>query len=100
MYVKKPTEDEYIVNGHDLNDIRNIIERRVCKAMQEILPVTLNYDGCKICTQDIYALSLKHLRPIYVQVGSIILQKTLKDEEIYEVVKESAEQVYKSPNHT
>lgn len=90
---------DYVVNGYNLMHIRNLNEERVIDAMKQLLPKAQKFDNCQICTEDIYALSLKHLPPQYVQVGSIVLRKSVSDEDIIAIVQKAIDQVIDNPNH-
>ncbi|PCI29802.1 MAG: competence protein ComFB [SAR324 cluster bacterium] len=91
--------EKYVVNGYNLEHIRNLNEERVIQAMRALLHKVQGFDGCQLCTEDVYALSAKQLPPQYVQVGSIVLKKNVTDEDVYAIVKKSAQQVVDRPNH-
>ncbi|MBF0274800.1 MAG: late competence development ComFB family protein [Nitrospinae bacterium] len=96
---RRPAPIDYIVSNHDLSRVRNEVELRVVSAMRKMLKDNKKFDGCQLCTEDIYALSLNRLTAKYVQVGTIILKKETTDEEVNEVVKMTIEQVVNKPNH-
>ena len=93
------SNEKYIVNGFDLTSIRNLNEERVVSAMKELLPQFSDFDNCQLCTEDVYALSVKQLPPQYIQVGSIVLKKNVADDDLKTIVKVAIQQVVDRPNH-
>jgi late competence development protein ComFB len=96
---KNMKNEEYEVFGISVNTVKNKNESKVMQFMRELLPQFPDFDYCTICVQDVYALSLNQLVPRYVQAGTIVLKKDLKDEDYRDVVENSIEQVVKNKNH-
>ena len=89
----------YLINDYDLGEIRNIYEVSVIKQMKKILPDFENFDNCQLCIEDVYALSLSRIPAVYAQVGSIMLQKEMTDDDIADIVRYSVFQVTSRPRH-
>jgi len=96
---KRPEKEDYLINGHDLSNVINEMELQVIAAMKELLPKNDKFDGCQICLEDIYALSLNRLDARYVQVGTIVLHKDTSPEEIHDIVAMTISQIVNRPNH-
>ncbi len=90
---------KYVVNGFDLEHVRNYNEERVIEILRDKLPNFAHFMGCQLCTEDVYALSVKQLPPLYVQMGSIVLNKNVSDEDVIKIVMDSINQVLEQPNH-
>ncbi|MBT4290726.1 MAG: late competence development ComFB family protein [Deltaproteobacteria bacterium] len=90
----------YDINGTSLLNVRNSYEIKVIKAMKNLLAEYDKCDGCSICLQDIYALSLSKIKPKYVQEGTIILKKDDDQKIIEKVVRHAIEKVIENPNHS
>jgi len=91
---------KYVVNGYNLEHVRNLNEERVIGAMREKLPEHRHFEECQLCIEDVYALSLKQLPPQYTQLGSIVLKKNVLDDDIVAIVLNSIQQVLERPNHS
>ena len=96
---KRPEKSDYLINGHDLSNVINEMEMLVISAMKELLPKNKKFDGCQICLEDIYALSLNRLDARYVQVGTIVLKKETSMEDVLDIVGMTIAQVVSKPNH-
>lgn len=96
-------KENYDVMGTQLEDIRNMNEKKVVQIMNELIPKNKDFDNCSMCIQDIYALSLNQIAPKYTQEGTIILKKKSsfkeEEEEIREVVRSAIETIIKYPKH-
>lgn len=93
-------DDKYIINDYSLEQIRNRYEVKVVQAMREKLLDETDFCGCKICIEDIYALSMNTLPAHYVQRASIILKKDPpSDADIVRTVEDAIDQVKVRPNH-
>ena len=90
----------YDINGTSLLNIRNSYEVKVINAIRKLLAEYKKCDGCSICIQDIYALSLSGIKPKYVQDGTIILKKDDDQKIVEKVVKCAIEKVIANPNHS
>ncbi|MCP4296298.1 MAG: late competence development ComFB family protein [Proteobacteria bacterium] len=91
--------DKYVVNRFDLGHVRNYNEERVIEVLREKLSDFEHFMGCQLCTEDVYALSVKQLPPQYIQMGSIVLNKNVSDEDVIKTVMVSIGQVLEQPNH-
>lgn len=90
----------YDINGISLINVRNSYEAKVIKILKKLLPLYEKCDGCSICIQDIYALSLNMIKAKYVQVGTIILKKNDDQPIIEKAVRHAIEKVIANPNHS
>ncbi len=92
-------KEDFDVFGVSVETVKNKNEAKVIQFMRELIPQFPEFDYCTICIQDVYALSLNQLSPRYIQAGTIVLRKELKDEDYRDVVENSIEQVIKNKNH-
>jgi len=93
-------DTRYLVGGYSLRHVRNRQELRVVDAMNRVLPTVNDFCGCRICVEDVYALTLSKLPAHYVQAGAIILRpKGPSDQDIDAAVMESVNAVREHPNH-
>jgi len=92
-------KDNYSLNGHSLNGVRNIYELSVIKTLEKMIPNFPEFDGCSICIEDVYALVLSRLPATYAHVGSIILNKEVSMKDIEDMVRFSILQVIERPKH-
>lgn len=90
---------DYYINGFSLEKIRNIYEVKVIKTIKEELNHFPEFDQCRICIEDVYALSLSRMPSTYTQPGSVILKKEISDEDIREIVRYAIFQVIQQPKH-
>jgi len=91
--------DDYEINGFSLEKIRNTYEVKVIEIMKQELPDFSDFDNCRLCIEDVYALSLSRIPPTYVQSGSVIFRKEISDEDLCEVVRYAIFQVMQQPKH-
>ncbi|NIP71643.1 MAG: late competence development ComFB family protein [Gammaproteobacteria bacterium] len=83
-----------------LGTIRNRQEKRVIASMHEQAPSVEGFCGCRLCVEDVYAISLNSLPAHYVQAGSMVLQKTPPSEEdVRRAVADAFDKVRVRPNH-
>ena len=61
---------DYVVAGHDLRNVCNVSEHLVLDAMREILGTDSSLCRCRLCVEDLYALSLNSLPAHYIQCTS------------------------------
>lgn len=92
-------KSDYNVFNVPLENVRNKNEQKIIQYMNELIPQFPEFDYCAICIQDVYALSLNQLLPMYAQAGSIILKKELQEEDFRDVVEAAVEQVTRNTNH-
>jgi len=95
-----------IVFGYDLSGIKNLKEELVCELMEKVLSGNADICKCQLCIEDIFALSLNMLKPLYVQ--STFKETTFKDydltkvldrEKITEAIQEAIKKVSGHPHH-
>ena len=87
------------VFGVTLENVRNRNEVKVIQYMKQLIPQFPEFDYCSLCIQDVYALSLNQLSPLYTQAGTIMLKKDLKEEDYKDVVETAIEKVTKKAKH-
>jgi|SRR3989339_713885 len=92
------TED-YQVNGINLDQIRNRYELIAVKKMKEVLPQYPDFDNCSLCIEDVYALALSRMPPVYTHKGSVILHRELSDQDVEEIIAYAILKVQKTPKH-
>ena len=97
---------ERILFDHDLSGISNINEDLVIELMGIILNEDQTICRCQLCIEDIYALSLNQLTPMYVQSSfkdrtfrNPDLTRTLDREHVENAVREATSKVSKNPYH-
>ena len=92
--------------GYDLSGITNINEELVAELMEKVLNEDKAICKCQLCIEDIFALSLNKLKPLYVQ--STFKETTFKDydltkildrEKITEAIREAIQRVSRHPHH-
>jgi len=95
-----------IVFGYDLSGIKNLKEELVCELLEKVLSGNADICKCQLCIEDIFALSLNMLKPLYVQ--STFKETTFKDydltkvldrEKITEAIQEAIKKVSGHPHH-
>lgn len=92
-------KEKYEVFGVSMAGIRNKNEKKVIQFMNELIPQFPEFDYCTICLQDVYALCLNQLSPRYMQEGTIVLKKDLRDDDYRDVVETAVNTVIKNINH-
>ncbi|NOZ68179.1 MAG: late competence development ComFB family protein [Deferribacteres bacterium] len=92
--------------GFDLSEINNINEELVIELMEEILNEDKSICRCHLCIEDIYALSLNNLPPLYVQSTfkdttsqDNDLTRVLDREKVEKAVREATNKVNSNPYH-
>ncbi len=92
--------------GFDLSEINNINEELVIELMEKILNADKTICRCHLCIEDIYALSLNNLPPLYVQ--STFKETTFQDNRLTRIldrakvekaVREATSRVNSNPYH-
>lgn len=92
--------------GYDLSGINNINEELVVELMEKVLKEDKATCKCQLCIEDIFALSLNKLKPLYVQ--STFKETTFKDydltkildrEKVTEAIQEAIKRVSRHPHH-
>lgn len=93
-------DSRYLVGGYSMAHIRNRQEPRVVEIMNRVLPARTDFCGCRICVEDVYALTLTKLPAHYVQAGAIILGgKGPTEHDIEDAVSQAVDAVREHPNH-
>lgn len=93
-------DDRYRFNDFSLEKIRNRQEPRVAAAMRDLLPLAPDFCGCRLCVEDVYALSLNSLPAQYVQTGAMIVRQRMpSDDDIRKAVQDALDVVRERPNH-
>jgi hypothetical protein len=59
--------EKKILFGCDVSSIENINEELVVEMMEKIINEDNTICRCQLCIEDIYALSLNKIKPLYVQ---------------------------------
>jgi competence protein ComFB len=92
--------------GYDLSGIKNINEELVAELMEKVLKEDKAICICQLCIEDIFALSLNKLKPLYVQstfkattFKDYDLTKILDREKITEAIQEAIQRVSRHPHH-
>ncbi len=94
------TEDKYSIFGYSLKNIRNKTEERVISVFKDTVQHYPDFCGCHICLEDVYALSMNSLKPMYKHKLTIVLKsKTTTDEEIKKVLDINIKKIIGNPNH-
>lgn len=88
-----------LVSGISLNNLRNRNEKRVLDLMSEMLPEYPEFDNCRVCIEDVFALTMNNVKPEYSPEGSIIFRYKVSKEEIKEQIINALSRVIKNPNH-
>jgi competence protein ComFB len=98
--------EKSIIFDHDLSSIVNINEELVIEFMELILNEDDTICRCQLCIEDIYALSLNQLTPMYVQSSfkdrnfrDSELTKTLDRGHVENAVRDAISKVSKNPYH-
>jgi hypothetical protein len=92
-------EDDYIVNNVSLANVRNLYERMVIDLMQKLIPEFPEFDNCRICIEDVYALSMSRIPATYVHTDSFERQSTDEDDSVREIVRYAIYHVIGQPKH-
>jgi len=93
-------DTRYRFNDFSLEGIRNRQEVRVADMMRTMLPEAEGFCGCRLCVEDVFALSLNSLPPHYVQSGSFLVRSTDPSEAtLREVLQIALDRVGGRPNH-
>lgn len=98
--------EEKFLFDHDLSDIVNINEELVIELVEAIFNDDQSLCRCSVCIEDIYALALNQLKPLYVQATfkekastDAELMKRIDMEHIEKVVRAAVGKVSKNPYH-
>jgi len=94
---------DYVVAGHDLRNICNFSEHMVVGAMREVLEADATLCRCRLCVEDLYALSLNALPAHYIQCTSFPKFRASGDHvsaaDVRKSVERAAAIVQRRPNH-
>jgi len=91
--------EDYIVNGVSLENVRNGYELLVIQLMKKLIPEFPDFDSCPICIEDVYALSLSRIPATYFNNDSLVSLDANPDENIEEIVRYALFQVMGQPKH-
>lgn len=98
--------EEKILFDHELTDITNLNEELVIEYMEAILNENPAICKCAVCVEDMYALALNRLKPLYVQrtfkekaFGNPEFEKRINRAHVAEVVRAAIAKVSKDPYH-
>jgi len=93
--------DKYFYEEIDLGHIRNKQEERVAKMMREYLPQLSDFCGCRLCVEDVFALTMNALPPHYIQRGGMALgHSQISAQDIKLALGDAVDKVTIRPNHT
>ena len=96
----KKDGDNYVVTAHNLVHVRNRNELRVIQAMRAALPQQVDFCGCSLCIEDVYALTLNRIPAHYIQTGAIVLHPPdVGPDQIEAHVRSAIDQVRAQPKH-
>ncbi len=97
---------EKILFGYDLSEIDNLNEELVIELMEKVLDEDKSICRCQLCIEDIFALSLNKLKPLYVQGTSregifkeYDLTKILDRKLVEKAILEALNRVSRYPHH-
>jgi competence protein ComFB len=92
--------------GYDLSAIKNINEELVAEMMETILKDDDTICRCQLCIEDIFALSLNKIKPLYVQstfkestFTGYDLTKILDRDLVGKAIHEAITKVTRNPHH-
>jgi competence protein ComFB len=98
--------EKSIIFDHDLSGIINVNEDLVIEFMELILNEDETICRCQLCIEDIYALSLNQLTPMYVQssfkdriFSESDLTKKIDKGHVENIVRAAIIKVSKNPYH-
>lgn len=100
-----PSDEEYRLGDADLTEVRNHNEKVVLSLLRDALKLfpERGICNCRLCIEDIYALTLNQLSPRYIQITSEddYLQSSdrLEYAEAKQVLDEAVRKVSARPNH-
>lgn len=96
-------DNKYLIIGHSVEDIRNDNEQLIIYKLNEIFRKDKQLCRCRLCVEDIYALSLNNLPARYKQLLPLEARGEkdwqTEDARIEEAVRNAIEQVKKRPHH-
>lgn len=93
-------DEKYKFNKYSLDKVRNRQEARVIDTMEQLLSGAGEFCGCRLCVEDVYAISLNAVPAHYVQAGSMILrQQPPSQQDLARVVQDAIDKVKVRPNH-
>lgn len=97
---------ERILFDYDLSEIYNINEELIIEIMEKLLNEDTVKCRCRLCVEDMYAISLNLMQPLYIQ--SSLKQSSFKGYDVYKLinrgkmeaaVREAINRVNKHPHH-
>ena len=91
--------NNYLINGICLENVRNGYELVVIELMKKLIPEYSEFDNCPICIEDVYALSLSRIPATYFRTDSPLSLEANPDENVEEIVRYALFQGMNQPNH-
>jgi hypothetical protein len=101
---RREMNNQYTILGHSVEDIRNDNELLIIKKINEVFQKDRQLCRCRLCVEDIYALSLNYLPARYKQSLTLTALQGGKDWQIGETqiedaINKAVLQVKKRPHH-
>lgn len=90
------------INFYEIDNIRNINEKRVWDLLSQYLEVHNEVCDCRDCVLDIAVIVLNNIKPHYQVTDENIKTRPyekVSDEEIYAEIEKAVKIVNKSPHH-
>jgi competence protein ComFB len=98
--------EEKSLFDHDLSEIVNVNEELVIELMEIVFDEDQTLCRCPVCIEDIYALALNQLKPLYVQITfkekaskNTELTKRIDMAHVEKIVRAAVGKVSKNPYH-
>ena len=98
--------EDKILFGHDLSEIDNLTEKVVLELIEKILNENDSICRCQLCVEDIFALSLNSMKPLYVQsnikdhtFAGFDLRKVIDRDAVSAAINEAIDKVTHHPHH-
>ena len=89
--------EKYLVDGVDLEELRNRNEARVAECMREELDKMIDNAFSEKDLQDVYAYALNQLPARYTQKGTIVLRDPVHKNDVRATVREAFEHILNNP---
>ena len=92
------------VGGYSFEEVRNLTEKVVIKAMNRLIPEYPRFCTCHECLEDVYAFSLNKLPAFYQQPLSVFPDREIHltkeiEQKAERIVRGAIITVTKSPHH-
>lgn len=96
---KRSNEESYQMGAVSVFNIRNRNETRAINLFSVVLKEFPDYEPSVLDIQDIYALTLNHIKPRYAQEFSIILNESITDDMIKFQLRKAIQKVHANPTN-